>query len=108
MKGTLLGQLRDQYNVIEGKIADAERTAQRTKQAVGELETRLQAVEALYAKEQRTEELKSRINDLQEKLVWAHIAEKEREVTGAYAVLAAAQSSLRTAQQESEVSYVRR
>ncbi|KAH7100786.1 P-loop containing nucleoside triphosphate hydrolase protein [Auriculariales sp. MPI-PUGE-AT-0066] len=95
MKGTLLTQLAAEYDLIEEKIAHAQRFAEGGMEIMLELQQRRDATKARYDQAQKARTMHEEREVLKIELAWAHVAVKEDQHSEVAKKLSAARARAR-------------
>ncbi|KZV79853.1 P-loop containing nucleoside triphosphate hydrolase protein [Exidia glandulosa HHB12029] len=102
MKGTLLTQLAHEYELIDEKIAQAQRFAEGGKETLADLQQKREAANARYAQAERARDMEREKEQLGAELAWAHVAGKQAELNEVNQKLSKAQAHLRQVDQKLE------
>ncbi|KZV95368.1 P-loop containing nucleoside triphosphate hydrolase protein [Exidia glandulosa HHB12029] len=95
MKATLLTQLAHEYELIDEKIAQAQRFAEGGRETLADLEQKRDAANARYAQAERARDMEGKKEQLGAELAWAHVAAKQTELNEINQKLSNAQAHLR-------------
>ena len=107
MKGTLLTQLAHEYELIDEKIAQAQRFAEGGKETLADLQHKRKVANERYAQAERAREMERENDVLGGELAWAHVAGKQAELNEVNQKLSKAQAHLRALDQKLEDLRVR-
>ncbi|KAF7722745.1 Structural maintenance of chromosomes protein 6 [Apophysomyces ossiformis] len=104
MRGTQLAQLFEDYNVVRESMDTAKATIERKKQYLPDLYKKAKETERRYKEILETREIESKIDDLNNELVWAQIINKEKEVENARKDVTLAQKQIDATKEKIAVS----
>ncbi|KAG0166206.1 Structural maintenance of chromosomes protein 6 [Apophysomyces sp. BC1015] len=94
MRGTQLAQLFEDYNVVRESIDTTKTVIERKRQYLPDLHKKAKETERRYKEILETREIESKIDDLNNELVWAQIINKEKEVENAQKDVSMAQKQI--------------
>ena len=81
LKGTLLTQLKEEYDVIDENCNKITTVLRKKQGSISQLETRYRDAESRYQKAQNLADAEMAIDKLKREMAWAHVAEKEQELS---------------------------
>ncbi|EJD41896.1 P-loop containing nucleoside triphosphate hydrolase protein [Auricularia subglabra TFB-10046 SS5] len=102
MKGTLLTQLAQEYELIDEKIAQAQRFADGGKDVLVDLQGKRELANARYAQAERARDMEREKEQLGAELAWAHVAAKQADLEEVNQRLSRAKGRLRQIDQKLE------
>lgn len=106
MKGTLLTQLAHEYDLIEEKIAQAQRFAEGGQDTLTDLQHKREVANARHAQAERARDMTREKETLGAELAWAHVANKQSELNEVNAKLSKAKAHLRQVDQKLEELHI--